>query len=65
MAGPAEATALGNIMAQAVALGHGGSIASMRAAAAASFTLERYEPRDTAAWDRAYERFAEITGRNP
>jgi rhamnulokinase len=65
VAGPAEATALGNIMAQAVALGHGGSIASMRAAAAASFTLERYEPRDTAAWDRAYERFAEITGRNP
>jgi rhamnulokinase len=65
VAGPAEATALGNIMAQAVALGHTGSIGSMRAAAASSFMLERYEPRDTATWDRAYERFAEIIGRNP
>ena len=65
VAGPAEATALGNIMAQAVSLGHVDSMAAMRSAAAASFPLERYEPRDTAAWDRAYERFRAITGRNP
>jgi rhamnulokinase len=65
VAGPAEATALGNIMVQAASLGHGGSMAALRAAAAASFPLQRYEPRDPEAWDRAYERFAEITGRNP
>ena len=65
VAGPAEATALGNIMGQAIALGHAGSIEEMRAAAAGTFPLERYEPRDTAAWDRAYERFAAVTRRNP
>lgn len=65
VAGPAEATALGNVMVQAVALGHDGSMADLRAKAAASFPLRRCEPRDPEAWDRAYERFAEITGRNP
>jgi rhamnulokinase len=65
VAGPVEATAVGNIMGQAIALGRAGSIAEMRAAGAASFALDRYEPRDTAAWDRAYERFADIIGRKP
>jgi rhamnulokinase len=63
VAGPAEATALGNIMGQAIALGHAVSIEEMRAAAAGTFPLTRYEPRDGAAWDRAYERFAAVTGR--
>ncbi len=64
VAGPAEATALGNIMGQAIALGHAGSIEELRAAAAGTFPLIRYEPHDTAAWDRAYERFAAVTRRN-
>jgi rhamnulokinase len=63
LAGPAEATALGNIMVQALALGRGGSIAALRAAAAEAYPPQRYEPRDTAAWDRAYTRFAAIIGR--
>ena len=56
VAGPVEATALGNIMVQAIAAGRLGSIAEGRAAVAASFPHRRYEPQ-TGEWDAAYARF--------
>jgi rhamnulokinase len=55
--GPIEATAIGNLLVQARGLGLlGADLGSLRACVRRSFTLERYEPRDTTCWDRADER---------
>lgn len=55
--GPVEATAIGNIMMQAVAAGDVGSIAQAREVIRNSFPVERFQPQNTAAWDEAYGRF--------
>ena len=57
LAGPVEATAIGNLMTQAVAQGDVGSIAQAREVIRGSFPVDEYEPRNTAAWDDAYETF--------
>jgi len=58
VAGPVEATALGNIMLQAIATGHIASLAEGRQVIAASVTQVAYEPRNNAgAWDEACSRF--------
>lgn len=57
IAGPIEATALGNILMQALALGHLASLAEGRQLIARSFETTAYEPCDSAAWDDAYARF--------
>jgi rhamnulokinase len=59
-AGPVEATALGNVLAQAIADGYCASWAEAREIVRAAFPLRAYEPRDTAAWDEAYARFETI-----
>ena len=59
-AGPVEATALGNVLLQAVTLGHLASLAALRETVRASFAIERYEPQDGAEWERAAARFAEL-----
>jgi len=56
VAGPVEATAIGNIMMQAVAAGEVGSIAEAREVIRRSFPVETYEPHNTAAWNEGYER---------
>ena len=48
LAGPVEATALGNVLVQARAAGELGSLAELRAAAAASADPIAYEPADAA-----------------
>jgi rhamnulokinase len=54
VAGPVEATALGNILVQARADGGPGDLAAMRELVARTQALRRYEPRgDQAAWDKA------------
>jgi len=58
--GPIEATALGNVLVQAIALGHIDSLAEGREVVARSFELKTFEPRDTAAWDAAYRRYLGI-----
>jgi rhamnulokinase len=60
VAGPVEATATGNVMMQAVATGEVASIAEAREVIRRSFEVEQYEPRNTAAWDAAYEKFSAI-----
>ncbi len=60
--GPVEATALGNVMVQAIATGHLGSLAEGRAAVAASITQEEFTPRPHPAWDDAYARFRRLIG---
>ena len=62
VAGPAEATTVGNLMAQFVALGLAPSMSSMRAALAADPALRRFYPRDKALWDAAYERYLKVIG---
>jgi rhamnulokinase len=56
-AGPAEATAIGNILMQALGRGQLASIADLRAVVAHSFPVKVYEPRDTAPWPEAMEKF--------
>jgi rhamnulokinase len=60
LAGPVEATAIGNVMMQAVADAAVGSIAEARELIRRSFPPEPYEPSRTAAWDEAYERFLNV-----
>ena len=57
VAGPAEATALGNFMAQLMALGEVGSLSEVREIISRSFDTVTYLPGDAAGWDEAYKRF--------
>jgi rhamnulokinase len=56
-AGPAEATAMGNVLIQAMGSGEIGDLAQARAVARASAQVERYEPRADGVWD---ERHAQL-----
>ncbi len=58
--GPVEATAVGNMLVQALALGHVASLADIREIVRTSFDIEHYEPRPTKQWDRAYERLGTV-----
>lgn len=60
-AGPAEATAIGNIMLQARAAGLAGSLAGMRASIADSFPTVRFEPQEAETWAGAYQKYLKIT----
>ena len=64
VAGPSEATAIGNIMVQAKALGLASTLQEMRRMTAASITTHRYEPEEPARWDAAYRKFETITKSN-
>ncbi|MBI4712440.1 MAG: rhamnulokinase [Planctomycetes bacterium] len=57
IAGPTEATAIGNIMAQAMASGDVNSLAGAKAIVKRSFNLEIYRPKRIKEWDRAYNKF--------
>lgn len=59
IAGPVEATAIGNVMMQAIAAGEVKSIAQARDIIRQSFAVETYEPRDTDRWEAAYRQFAD------
>ena len=61
LAGPQEGTAIGNIMLQAKAAGMVSDIWQMRRIIANSLELVKYEPQDQAAWDKAFEKYLEIT----
>ena len=57
VAGPVEATAIGNVLVQAMALGQLSSLAEARQLVRRSFPVEVFEPGLSAAWDEAYERW--------
>lgn len=65
VAGPVEATALGNVMVQAIATGHIDDIAAGRRAIASSIPLLRYAPTlaATAQWQDAFGQFSELRQR--
>jgi rhamnulokinase len=60
LAGPEEATLVGNMLGQALATGELGSLAEGREVVRASFPPRVYEPSGSAGWDEAGERFAEL-----
>ena len=62
LAGPAEATEIGNLAVQAMALGELGSLDEARDVVRRSFEPAPYEPRDRDAWDDAYGRFERVAG---
>jgi rhamnulokinase len=57
LAGPAEATALGNMAVQIVATGEASSLQQVRAIVDRSFPTEVFEPVETDKWERHLERF--------
>ena len=57
VAGPAEATALGNIAMQMLATGAVTSLAEARRIVDLSFPVERFEPSAPDRWDTQYRRF--------
>lgn len=59
--GPSEATAIGNIMMQAKALGHVSSLSEIRSIVGKSFKSENYLPKDTEMWDKMYGKYLDIT----
>jgi rhamnulokinase len=57
VAGPGEATAAGNILLQAVALGHLDSLQALRDTVRMSFEQQHYLPKHPEAWAAAFARF--------
>lgn len=60
LAGPVEATAAGNLLTQAYALGLLPSVDAMRGVVRQSFDVQRFEPGPKDAWDAAYARFQRL-----
>jgi rhamnulokinase len=61
LAGPAEATALGNVAMQILATGTASSLNEVRAMVDRSFPTEIFEPRETDKWERHAARFQQYT----
>lgn len=61
VAGPSEATGIGNIAIQAIAAGKEKDIASMRKLINNSIPLKTFLPLDQEEWSAAYEKFKEVT----
>jgi len=57
VAGPAEATAAGNILVQAIGSGEVAGLAEARWIVRNSFEVTAVQPRSRAGWDEAYNRF--------
>ncbi len=60
--GPAEGTAIGNIMLQAKAAGLAGDIYEMRQVIAKSIDTCTYQPADREKWNKGYEAYLKVTG---
>jgi rhamnulokinase len=60
VAGPVEATAIGNILVQAMATGDIKSLAEARGVVLKSFDVKRHQPREVAKWEKAYKQFKEM-----
>jgi rhamnulokinase len=60
VAGPTECAALGNLLVQAIALGHLESHEAAREVVRNSFELKTFTPQDSAAWDASAKRFEKL-----
>ena len=64
IAGPSEATAIGNIMIQAKSAGCVNSLQEMRHIICNSVQLDEFTPKNSLAWNEAYQKFLSITQLN-
>jgi rhamnulokinase len=62
VAGPVEATALGNVLVQAIAAGEIADLAEGRRLVAESFAVQSFFPGDADKWDAAAARFGKLVG---
>ena len=62
IAGPGEATVVGNLLIQAMALGEIGSRAQLRQVVRNSFDTREFLPEDGAQWDDAYCKYTALCG---
>jgi sugar (pentulose or hexulose) kinase len=62
LAGPEEATAIGNCMVQALGLGVIRSMHEALPLIREAFPIKEYKPQDTARWSEAYGRFKTLVG---
>jgi rhamnulokinase len=62
VAGPSEATAIGNIMLQAKAAGCVDSLQEMRQIISESIPLDEFLPENNEIWENAYQKFMTVTG---
>lgn len=60
IAGPVEATAIGNIIAQLIAIGEIANLREARSIVKASFPVREYLPNHTCAWDDALDKFLKL-----
>ena len=60
LAGPVEATAVGNLLVQAMGLGYLNGLDEAREQVRRALPPTLYEPRETAMWQEAYERYRSI-----
>ena len=60
VAGPSEATAIGNVMIQALAAGTASDVASMRQLINHSIPLKTFAPADVEVWEAAYGKFRQL-----
>jgi rhamnulokinase len=65
LAGPVEATAIGNVVVQAIGLGLLGSVADGREVVGKSFELRSYNPQNPDRWHEPYARFVGFLRREP
>ena len=60
VAGPVEATALGNLLCQAIAAGDVADVAQAREVVRNSTSVDHYTPQTSDAWEEAFARFVEL-----
>lgn len=60
VAGPSEATAIGNVTIQAIASGTASSVGEMRKLVNHSISLTTFEPQDKTVWDEAYQKYLQV-----
>lgn len=60
IAGPSEATAIGNVMMQAIATGAASDVNSMRRIVNQSVSLTTFQPQNGEAWNEAYSTYLKI-----
>ena len=59
MAGPIEATAIGNVLIQAIALGKIKNVSELRKIVLDSFQIKEFTSKDTKKWEEAYKLYLE------
>lgn len=63
IAGPIEATSIGNLACQLISLGEVANLEQAREVVRASFPMEEYEPENVSDWDAAYEKLLKLQGK--